>query len=350
MDGRRLLRVRQAAALLAVTLVIGLLLGAQPLRAGAEGMSSPALRAAASALTWPFAAVNSALHVEGARQWAMKAISGGQDEATQTADGSASPTSIPGPPSGPPPSGPSPSVTGPTAGPGDGASPPPRASTTSTTVNKPRFDATHPLRVLVVGDSLVWEVGAGLVRMSGALPMKVEYRYKVSSGLVNTGFFDWPAEMKKLVPAFKPDVTVMMFGNNDHQWLRVDGKRVAILGPEWVAEYRRRVEAMAGIPASAGSEVLWIGMPIMRSDKFSETARGLNAIYSGACRKEGYWYLDAYKLFSDKAGKYSLYLPDPTGKLRSVRAADGIHLSSAGGDMMARAVVRILERHYVLKS
>ena len=70
--------------------------------------------------------------------------------------------------------------------------------------------------MLVVGDSLVRQVAEGLVRSSDDLPMKVEYRYKVSSGLVNSGFFDWPAEMKSLVPKFQPDVTVMMYGNNDH--------------------------------------------------------------------------------------------------------------------------------------
>ena len=95
--------------------------------------------------------------------------------------------------------------------------------------------------------------------------------------------------------------------------------------------------------------MLWIGMPIMRSDKFSLTARTLNAVFSRVCRKKGYWYLDAYTLFSNKTGKYYLYLPDTSGKMQAVRAADGIHLSSAGGDMVAQAVVRVLERHYHLK-
>ena len=136
---------------------------------------------------------------------------------------------------------------------------------------------------------------------------------------------------------------------------RIKAAVEALLGPQdsvarMLAEYRRRVEALAGIPARAGSKVLWIGMPIMQSDKFSLTARALNGVYSGVCGQDGYWYLDAYGLFSDKAGKYSLYLPDPSGKLKSVRAPDGIHLSEAGGDMVARAVVKILGRHFLLQS
>ena len=337
--------VRRAAKLVAVVFVVGLLLAAQPLRAGAADISSPVLRAVALTVTWPLAAVNRLLHIEGARQWTLNAFSRDGAEPTQTADDSTVQTSEAGPPPGPPPS-----DSGPPLGPGNGAGPPPSKPTTSTTASKPRFDAEHPLRVLVVGDSLVREVADSLVRMSDKLPLTVDYHYKVSSGLVNTGFFDWPAEMKKLVPRFKPDVTIIMLGNNDHQWLKVGGKLVPILGPEWLGEYQRRVEAMARIPASAGSEVLWIGMPIMLSDKFSQTARALNGVYSGVCKKDEYWYLDVYKLFSDKAGKYALYLPDPSGNLKSVRAADGIHLSPAGGDMVTRAVARLLQRHFVLQT
>ena len=71
LNERRFLSVRRAAALLAVTLVVGLLLAAQPLRSGARDMSSPALRGVVMAVTWPLAAVNSALHIDGVRQWAL---------------------------------------------------------------------------------------------------------------------------------------------------------------------------------------------------------------------------------------------------------------------------------------
>jgi D-alanyl-lipoteichoic acid acyltransferase DltB (MBOAT superfamily) len=88
---------------------------------------------------------------------------------------------------------------------------------------------------------------------------------------------------------------------------------------------------------------LWIGMPIMRSQAFSKTVRSLNAIYREACaRNENATYLDGYTLFADSQGGYAPYLEDSFGKRRLVREGDGIHLTQAGGDRAAEAVVRLL--------
>jgi hypothetical protein len=152
-----------------------------------------------------------------------------------------------------------------------------------------------------------------------------------------------------LIPKFKPDVTVFMYGNNDHISLMVDGKLVPPLEPAWLGEYGRRAKVVAGVAGQAGSRVVWIGMPIMRSTKYSSTARALNQVFSGVCKAEGYWYVDAYRLFSDKAGKYAPYLPDASGKSGLMRGADGIHFTAAGGDKMAGEIVRILRKHYVIE-
>jgi hypothetical protein len=336
--------IRRAAVLLAVALVVGVILGAQPLRSAAEGLSSSALRSVALTVTWPFGKISEGLHVEAGRQWLLDAFEG---EGGEIAEGAA-PVADHGPDSGPPP-GPPP-TTAPSLEPEEGTAPGHAAVTTSTTDGRPRVDARHPLHVLVVGDSLVSEVAKGMVRASEGLPLQVEYRYKVSSGLVNTGFFDWPAELKGLVRKYKPDVTVFMYGNNDHLSLMVDGKPVPPLEPAWLGEYERRVEAMAGVADRAGSKIVWIGMPIMRSTKYSGTARSLNKVFSGVCKDEGYWYLDSYRLFSDKSGKYAPYLLDASGKSRLMRGTDRIHLTEAGGDKMAREIVRILRKHYLIES
>jgi hypothetical protein len=334
LNKRRLLSVRHAAALLVVVLVVGLLLAAQPLRAGADGISSSALRGIARAVTWPFAAVSGVLHIDGARQWVLHGSGGTGEDVAQTGDGSGSSSTT---------------VQGARPVETTSSTTVPETSTPTTSGGKPTFDAQHPLHVLVAGDSLIQEVAASLVRMSENLPMKVEYRYKVSSGLVNPNFFDWPAELKRLVGKFKPDVTVLMYGNNDHQLLTVGGQQAAIFSPEWLTEYRSRVVTMAGIPAGAGSRVLWIGMPIMRSDKFSLTARTFNQVFSGVCQDKGYWYMDTYKLLSDQAGKYSLYLPGPSGKLQAMRAIDGVHFTQAGGDLVAGQIVKLLQQHYPMQ-
>jgi hypothetical protein len=349
--GRRLVNVRRAAAMLAVTLVVGLVLAAQPLHAGAADIASPSVRAVALAVTWPFAKVGGLLHIEQGRKAVVAAFT--PEEAPPPGPEEGPPGEVPPDRGAPPFLPPETEVALPTTSSTEGSGAGPTAGTapsTTTTERRPLFDAKHPLHVLVVGDSLVREVAEGMVRVSGDLPMTVEYRYKVSSGLVNTSFFDWPAELRRLVTRYHPDVTIMMYGNNDHLTLRVDGRTAPIFSPEWLTEYGRRVKVATGIPAAAGSRVVWIGMPVMRSDKFSTTARTLNGVFSGVCKSKGYWYVDGYKLFSDKDGHYAPYLPDPSGKPRLVRGADGIHLTAAGGDRVVREVLRVLEKHFRLKT
>ncbi len=346
---RRVMSIRRTATVLLVALVVGLVLAAQPLRSAAGGLSSSSLRSVALTVTWPFGKISEGLHAEAARQWVLHAFDDeGAESVVDTETGPAGPPDTGRPPGSPPPG--SPPTTALPLTPGVGATQGHTAATAPTTDGRPRVDARHPLKVLVVGDSLVTEVARGMDRLSGELPLEIEYRYKVSSGLVNTRFFDWPAELKRLVPKFKPDVTVLMYGNNDHLSLMADGRPVPPLDPAWLKEYERRVESMAGIADRAGSKVVWIGMPIMRSTKFSSTARGLNKVFSAVCKDEGYWYVDAYRLFSDKAGKYAPYLPDAAGKSRLMRGTDGIHFTAAGGDKMAREIVRILRKHYLIES
>ena len=343
--------IRRGAVLLAVVLVIGLVLGAQPLRKQAGDLSSPALRAVARAVTAPFGAVNSLLHIEGARERVISAFGGEQVEAGGGGDNgvASNPSggSSPGPSSGPPSSGSVPvTAGGGSAGPGGSG----ETDTTSPPGVKPVFDKDHPLRVLVEGDSLVGPVGAALTRMEGDLPMKVLYRFKGSSGLVNTGFFDWQAETKTRLAQFKPDVTVLMFGNNDRQDMIIDGKRPAIFSTEWSAEYRKRVLAMGDIVQSHGSRLVFIGMPIMRSPKFSQTAQNFNQIFSEVCTEKGYWFVDTYKLFADASGSYAPYLEDPNGNMASMRVADGIHFTNAGGERAAAQVMRVLQAHFKLQT
>jgi hypothetical protein len=43
-------------------------------------------------------------------------------------------------------------------------------------------------------------------------------------------------------------------------------------------------------------------------------------------------------------------LRNPFGKLRSMRAGDGIHFTAAGGNRLAGAIVNLLQRHYLMPS
>ena len=198
--------------------------------------------------------------------------------------------------------------------------------------------------MLVVGDSLMTLIGFGLVRQSEKLPaLEVKVATKTSSGLVRPDFYDWPKVLAELVAEFRPHVTVMLFGGNEKQNMRYQGKSLEPFSKEWVAEYARRVSGAIDITTEVGGQVVWVGLPIMRSAKFSETVRTLNAIYTRVCADHpGATYVDGYTLFADDAGGYSAYLLDSAGRRKLMRADDGIHMTNAGGDRAAEAVMEAL--------
>jgi hypothetical protein len=189
-------------------------------------------------------------------------------------------------------------------------------------------------------------VGYGMMRQAERHPgMKVEVITKVSSGLVRPDFFDWPKRLARALDEFDPHVTVMLFGGNEKQTMRYEGKSLAPFSEPWTAEYSRRVEAAIAMTTDTGGRVVWIGMPIMRSAKFSETCRKLNAIYAAACAKNPESaYVDGYSLFAGEQGEYSAYLVDSAGARKLMREKDGIHLTNAGGDRAAGAVMEVLFR------
>jgi hypothetical protein len=354
LTGRRFLAVWSAVVVLVVAAIVMVLLGAEPLHESADRMQPSWARTAALAVTGGIAQASGAIHAD----WPWRQVADEADEVVLgdageggEADGDMDQTS------------PSTTVTSLSA-PTTTSSPPTTAggatastSTTTTTLHVtttttlPSFTKDRPLRVLVVGDSLMNPIGFALMRQREAYPaLEVKAITKASSGFVRPDFYNWPQVLGRAVAEFHPHVTVMLFGGNEKQTMHYQGHSLDPFSDAWNAEYAKRVEQGVEISTTAGASVIWIGMPIMRSGKFSETARTLNAFYSTACAKHpGAVYIDGYGLFSDSGGKYSAYLPDSTGENRLMRSGDGIHFTDKGGDRVAEAVIKVLLTAYRLE-
>lgn len=192
-------------------------------------------------------------------------------------------------------------------------------------------------KILILGDSMIaGAVGLflekGLHKQHG---YQVHRRGKSSTGLARPDFFSWPKEAAAQVAEFTPDAVVCMFGGNDVQGLWMSrGKWVTWPEPGWPAEYARRVNAFADIVAPNGEPLFWIGMPVMRPEKFHVRVQRVNTIYRAemAIRPGGH-FIDIWRLLADADGNYADRLDIdgvPGGKTERVRAGDGIHLSVAG--------------------
>ena len=92
-------------------------------------------------------------------------------------------------------------------------------TTTTLPVRKCRAPLTDadPLRVWVGGDSLAGSLGPALGTIAGATGVVQPYfDSRVSSGLTNPTFFNWPTHAEKEMARLNPEIVVFIIGANDY--------------------------------------------------------------------------------------------------------------------------------------
>lgn len=216
-------------------------------------------------------------------------------------------------------------------------------------------------KILILGDSMI-AGGLGLYLENGLRKIhghEVRRKGKSSTGLARPDFFSWPKEAKLQLDAYTPeappDAVIAMFGGNDVQGLYM-GKGEWITWPEpgWPIEYARRVNAFADLVAPNGRPLFWIGMPVMRPEKFHVRVQRVNTIYRAEMAiRPGAHFIDIWRLLADANGEYTDRLDIdglPGGKSERVRAGDGIHLSVAGAHRVEAHVRAIVQQVLVPSS
>jgi hypothetical protein len=211
-------------------------------------------------------------------------------------------------------------------------------TTTKTAKSKCRaLSTTDPLRLWVGGDSLAGSLGPSLGTIAGATGVVQPYfDSRVSSGLANPGFFDWPTHATTEMATIDPEIVAFIIGAND--WATVSD------GDAWKADYTAEVDSMMGTLVGPGRTVYWIGSPILKDEKMDAAVVQVNAIAAEVAKSHPtVHYIDAYKLFSDPDGNFSINLTDENGNLVTMRAGDGVHLTTDGADYLARALYKLID-------
>jgi hypothetical protein len=194
--------------------------------------------------------------------------------------------------------------------------------------------------VAVLGDSLGDELAQGLSEAFADKPeLVVLHKANDNSGLVRDDYYDWVKAARDLLAGpGKIDAAVMMIGSNDRQQIR-DGSGTADLhSPRWKQIYAARVEAIADLFHAKKIPLIWVGLPIMKSDRLSADMLDFNQIYRDSAAKAGATYTDVWEAFSDDRGQFTAYGPDVTGQFVKIRTSDGIHFTKAGARTMAHFV------------
>jgi hypothetical protein len=330
-SGRRPMTVVQVVITMVVALSLWALVDAPALLHGAETAPRGARRDAALDVLRPLDRVSAALGLDRVTHWVDDVL--GRHPA-------APPAFLPRTPRA------SGHRVGPLAGPSASA-----PTVLTTPASAPRLPplrvgtAAHPLRVLVVGDSLGLDFGRSIESKLGAggiVHTTVDGR--VGTGLTRPDSFDWSAELRSDLAQFRPEVVVAMFGGNDDQDAIVGGRFVAFGSQAWGEIYGSRVAAFAAAVHADGTRLLWAGLPVMRSaDKTQRLQTVMAVTRSVLAGRDGALFVDESATLADSSGHYTFALPDASGQLVIVREPDGVHFSPAGADRLADRAIAAMQ-------
>ena len=204
------------------------------------------------------------------------------------------------------------------------------------------------LRVLVVGASVMtgpvgWELDKALRRAG----FEFRREAKGNSGIARPDYFNWPEVAGELYRTFRPHATVVMFGGNDAQGLRMPRGT----SPPWIrwhedgwpSEYARRVAAFADVVAPNGEPVFWLGLAAMRQKGFDDRSRKINRIVRHALEgRPRTFYVDTRSILGREGKRYVDHLV-VDGKQMRIREPDGVHITVGGGRVLASRVIPMIQ-------
>ena len=201
-------------------------------------------------------------------------------------------------------------------------------------------DAFH---ILLIGDSMMMEgLGPALIRAlrdRGKVIISREARY--STGLSRRDYFDWPLHMAALADLHAPDLVVIALGGNDAQDIvDVTRKRHRVGTPSWEKHYLLRAGELIAAARKGGALVLWIGLPVMGNSPHAGYTLQISRQQQMACSDpSSQVFVDTRPILADAKGGFLTYAQNAKGVQTRIRQKDRIHVTDAGGELLAAAVL-----------
>jgi hypothetical protein len=190
--------------------------------------------------------------------------------------------------------------------------------------------------VLVVGDFLANGLGDGLQDAFSTSPgVTIQTRGNIASGLVRPDYYDWQAQLPKMLDALKPAIVVVTLGANDRQQMIAPGLNENFGSDIWYLAYEERVQAFAKLVTGRHIPLLWVGLPPFGSDDMTADVVKLNQLYQSQVESVGGEFVDLWGGFTDDDGKFIVTGSDINGQQVRLRTADGVNMTDAGRRKMA---------------
>jgi len=194
--------------------------------------------------------------------------------------------------------------------------------------------------VAVLGDSLGQLMGQGLSEAFTDRPeVAILHKAKESSGLVRDDFYNWPKAVEDLLASDeKINMAVMLVGSNDRQPLRIGKESYDPGSPKWSELYEQRIAEISKAFRDRNIPLIWVGLPIMKSDKLSADLLTFNDFYREQAEKNHATYVDIWEAFENDHGQFDAFGPDVNGQTVRIRTADGVNFTKAGARKLAHFV------------
>lgn len=200
-------------------------------------------------------------------------------------------------------------------------------------------------RIAVIGDSLAQDLWNGLHKLYRDNDKVEIIRFtQVSTGLVRDDVYNWKDALTEFVSAQEFDIAIVLMGGNDRQPIRANGKRLKRHTDAWYEEYGNRVAALIDILKPEATQVYWLGLPIVRSNRMARDYRRFNKIYKAQADALDIKFIDTWSLFEDENGSYTSFGPDVSGVNRTLRKDDGTHFTVTGKHRFAQDIMEIIDQ------
>lgn len=201
--------------------------------------------------------------------------------------------------------------------------------------------------VLMMGDSMMRLLGNEMERAFKKANVQPATAFSsLGSGLVRPAAFDWTAKTAEMLETLKPKTVFVSLGTNDRQPIEGEEGGIIFYGkPEWEVAYAKRIGAlMDQLLAGGVTRLVWFRLPAMKEAVNQAHADLVNEIVAREAavesRKDKVTVFDLGPVLSRRPGVYTQYLMSAEGEALSVRDPDGVHLTKAGGKVVATAVLK----------
>ncbi|MCC7250664.1 DUF459 domain-containing protein [Hyphomicrobium sp.] len=209
------------------------------------------------------------------------------------------------------------------------------------------FPPNDTYNLVMIGDDLSEGLLAGAREIFQKDPRLVIRNTPLSiNGLMRREFDQKLVALEEDLKAQPIQIAILMLGAWDRVSVRdpATGKRLMVGTDGWRREYAARSDRLLKMLRRQNIAVYWVGLPGVRRYDANEDVQMMNNILRERVYLNGAKYIDTYAGFADENGAYSQYGPDVTGKIRLLRAGDGVYFTWEGNRKLAYFVDRELRR------